>query len=134
MLFQRIPTYQDQNWGLNASGPMGNLGSGFNQIPGGTGTDSGMIPQAQGLGMNMPTAQLGLAGISTLGNLWGAFQANKLAKNQFDFTKGVTETNLANSMKAYNTQLADRARSRAAVEGSGQSAADEYIRQNQLTR
>jgi hypothetical protein len=51
---------------------------------------------AQPLGFNMDTLRLGLGGIQTIGNLWNAFEANKLAKEQFDFTKGITNTNLAN--------------------------------------
>lgn len=95
---------------------------------------SGMPQMGNGLGFNVPTAQLALAGLGTLGNLWGAFQAQKLAKKQFNFTKDITNTNLANQIKSYNTALADRGRSRAAMEGQSAAEAQAYIDQNSLSR
>lgn len=86
------------------------------------------------LGMNLPTLQLGLGAIGSLGNLAGAFSASKLAKDQFNFTKDVTNTNLNNQIKSYNTALEDRARSRAAAENRDQSSADEYVNRNRMTR
>ncbi|MCF8861665.1 hypothetical protein KIP58_22025 [Xanthomonas campestris pv. campestris] len=87
-----------------------------------------------GLGFNMDTLQLGLSGLSTVGNLWNAFQAQKLAKQQFAFTKDITNANLANQIKSYNTTLSDRARSRGVVEGQSQDSVDQYIRDNSLSR
>lgn len=91
---------------------------------------------AQGfqLGANLPTAQLGLAGIGALGSLWNSFNANSLARDQLNFTKKVTNTNLNNQMKSYNTALEDRARARGAVEGQSQDQIDEYINTNRMTR
>lgn len=86
------------------------------------------------LGWNTDTLQLGLSGVSALGNFWNAFQAQKLAKQQFNFTKDITETNLANQIKSYNTTLGDRARSRGFVEGQSQSEIDDYIRNNSASR
>lgn len=87
-----------------------------------------------GLGMNMDTAKLALSGIGTLGSLYGAFQAAGLAKKQFNYTRDVTETNLANQLKTYNTQLTDRANNRAIVEGRTPGETQSYIDRNQLTR
>lgn len=87
-----------------------------------------------GLGFNMPTANLALGGLQTLGALWSAFQANKLAKQQFKFTKDITNTNLANQIKSYNTALFDRGRSRAVVEGQTDSDRDAYYEANKLSR
>lgn len=87
-----------------------------------------------GFGANMDTAKLGLAGIGTIGSLWGAFQAASLAKKQFAYTKDVTETNLANQLKTYNTGLTDRANNRAIVEGKTPEQTQQYISANQLTR
>lgn len=87
-----------------------------------------------GLGWNMDTAKLALSGLQTIGGLWGAFQANKLAKQQFRFQRDFAETNLANQIQSYNTALADRARSRGAMEGQSQAQTQAYIDQNQLSR
>lgn len=89
---------------------------------------------ASQLGMNVPTFQLGLGALGSLANIYGGFQANKLAKDQLNFTKSVTNTNLNNQIKSYNTALEDRARSRATAENRDQSTADAYIAANKLTR
>jgi hypothetical protein len=87
-----------------------------------------------GLGFNMGTANLALGGLQMLGNLWGAFQAAKLAKKQFNFTKDVTNTNLANQIKSYNTAISDRARSRGVMEGQSPDQVSQYITANALSR
>lgn len=86
------------------------------------------------LGMNIPTFQLGLGALGSLANIYSGFQANKLAKDQLNFAKSVTNTNLNNQIKSYNTALEDRARSRAVAENRDQSTADAYIAANKLTR
>lgn len=103
------------------------------QVPGVT------MPQIGGGGLfagmsGMDKANLALGGLQTIGNLWAAFQAQKLAKKQFRFTKDITETNLANQIKSYNTTLQDRARSRAAVEGQSAAQMQSYIDANSLSR
>lgn len=82
----------------------------------------------------MDAARLGLAGIGTIGSLWGAFQAANLAKKQFNFTRDVTETNMANQLKTYNTSLTDRANNRAIVEGRDAAYTQNYIDTNKLSR
>lgn len=101
---------------------------------GGWGAPAGSAGNFGGLGMNMPTLQLGLGALQGLANLWGGFQANKLARDQFDFTKGITNTNLNNSIKSYNTSLEDRARARGAAEGQTAQQIASYVDQNRLTR
>ena len=83
-------------------------------------------------GMNIPTAQLGLTGLSTLGNLWGSFQSTKLAKDSFNFQKGMAEKNYANQIKSYNTALTDRATTRGFVQGDSTEATQQYINDNKL--
>ena len=83
-------------------------------------------------GMNIPTAQLGLTGLGTLGNLWGSFQSNKLARDSFDFQKGMAEKNYANQIKSYNTALTDRATSRGFVQGDSADTTQQYINNNKL--
>lgn len=79
-------------------------------------------------------ANIALSGLQTLGSLWMANKANKLAKKQFNFTKDITETNLANQMQTYNTALADRARSRGVMEGQTAGQVTQYVDANSLTR
>lgn len=105
---------------------------------------SGSTPQSPALsggagafgnfGMNIPTFQLGLGALGSLSNIYGGFQANKLAKDQLSFAKDITNTNLNNQVKSYNTALEDRARSRAVAENRDQASADAYIEKNKLTR
>lgn len=83
-------------------------------------------------GMNIPTAQLGLNGLSTLGNLWGGYQSQKLAKDAFKFQKGMAEKNYANQIKNYNTALTDRATTRGFVQGDSAEATQQYINENKL--
>jgi hypothetical protein len=87
-------------------------------LPGGATPPGGMA----GIGMNLPTAQLGLSGISTLANLYTGLQALSMAKQQFGFQKDMAQKNYTNSVSNYNTSLEDRANARASV--TGQSAAD----------
>ena len=84
------------------------------------------------LGMNLGTGQLVLGGIGTIGNLWSAWQAQKLAKEQFNYQKDITDTNLANQIQSYNTALSDRINSRGFVQGDSQSTIDQYIEENSL--
>lgn len=105
-----------------------------NYFPPSPGMGNGVGGLGGGLGFNMDTAQLGLSGLSAIGNFWNAFQAQKLAKKQFEFTKDITNTNLGNQIKSYNTNLSDRARSRGFVEGQSQDQISQYIDKNSLSR
>lgn len=100
----------------------------------GTGDKSGAGSAVNTLGANIPTFQLGLSGLTSLANLWGAFQSNKLASNQFDYTKQITNTNLANQIKSYNTALSDKATARASMEGWSDSQTQDYIDKNKLSK
>ncbi|QEP29867.1 hypothetical protein HYP99_gp069 [Sinorhizobium phage ort11] len=71
-------------------------------------------------------------GLSTIGNLWNAFQAQKLARDSFNFQKNFANKNLANQIQSYNTALEDRARSRGFTEGQSQDQIDSYIDKNRL--
>lgn len=104
------------------------LGYGANAFPAAPGAKMG----GSGLGFNVGTMQLALGGLQTLGSLWQAWEANKLAKEQFKFQKDFANTNLANSIKSYNTALEDRGRSRAFTEGQSETEAQAYIDGNRL--
>ena len=84
------------------------------------------------IGYNIPTLQLGMQGLGTLGNLWGSFQSQKLARDSFDFQKGMAEKNYANQIKSYNTALTDRATSRGFVQGDSADTTQQYINNNKL--
>jgi hypothetical protein len=77
-------------------------------------------------GWNTDTLQTGFQGLATLGNLWGAFQGNKLARKQLSLATDAYNTNLTNQIKSYNTQLEDRIRGRhAPTNAAGQAEADQ---------
>lgn len=124
-----------QSFGANTN-PLG--GMTVNSQALGTQTNS-LVPQAtsglgSGLGLNIGTGQLALGGLGAIASLWGGMQANKLANDQFKFTKQTTNTNLNNQIKSYNTSLEDRINSRAAVNGNDQAYVNDYLSKNRLTR
>lgn len=122
---------QGMNFNTPAMSYQPNMTMGDFSSPNTSAMGSGLTGQ---LGMNIPTFQLGLGAIGSLANIYGGFQANKLAKDKLSFTKDITNTNLNNSIQSYNTALEDRARSRATAENRSQSSADEYIEKNKLSR
>ena len=83
-------------------------------------------------GMNIPSFQLGMQGLGTLGNLWGSFQSQKLARDSFNFQKSMAEKNYANQIKSYNTALTDRATTRGFVQGDSTETTQQYINDNKL--
>lgn len=97
------------------------------------GNVSGVAGAGNGLGWNLNTAQLGLGALQSLAGLYQGFQANKLARDQFRFTKDFATTNLNNSVQSYNTALADRANARAKVQGDSEAERDAYIASNRLS-
>ena len=92
--------------------------------------DSATNPAATGLGWNVGTGQLAMSGIQTVAGIWAALQAQKQAKAEFAFNKGLANTNIANSISAYNTQLDSIARSRGRAEGQSASEIASYIEAN----
>lgn len=87
---------------------------------------------AGGMGA-MGYAGAAMSGLETIGKLWGAFQAQKMAKKQFKHAKNMSLINLANQVKSYNTALSDRARSRAVMESQTDATRDAYVRDNSLS-
>lgn len=86
-----------------------------------------------GLGFNLGTGQLLLGGVQAIGNLWNAWQTQQLAREQFDFTKGITNTNLANQIQTFNTSLSDRMHARGAMQSNSPEEINRYIEENRLT-
>jgi hypothetical protein len=105
---------------------------GFTSPTSGAGVTSG-LDSSTGLGMNIPTLQLGFQGLSSLANLYSGIQALGLAKDQFNFQKNLANTNLANSVQSYNTALTDKATARAVTEGQTDAQRDAYIAANKLS-
>lgn len=94
------------------------------------GVDRGLF----GSGIGADDARFGLQGLNTLGNLWAAWKTASLAGKQFKYARDVSETNIANQIKSYNTSLTDRANNRAIVEGRSAAETQSYIDQNKMTR
>lgn len=115
--------------GVAGVGSMG-LGMGQGGINTGYGGNNNSL--STGLGWNIGTGQLALGGIQALGNLWSAWNAQKMAKEQFNYQKGITETNLTNQIQSYNTTLSDRINARAFTEGRPDGYAEQYLAENQL--
>lgn len=113
--FQATGGLLPQNTVANVGGQLGNQGG-------------------SGFGLNLGTAGLALNGLSALSGLFQSQNAFNLAKDQFKLQKDVTNTNLNNSIKSYNTTLADRLNSRAATENRTAESAAEQIERNRLTR
>lgn len=84
------------------------------------------------LGWNVGTGQLAMAGMAGLSNLWSGFQSQKLAKDQFDFTKRTTAMNIEGQRKSYNNQLEDKYRTRGIAEGR-QAEMDALYNRNRMT-
>ena len=85
-----------------------------------------------GFGMNMPTFQLGLSGLMGLGNLYGAYQSNKLANKSFDYSKSTADKNYKNTVASYNTALEDQRNVRGVMEGKSQAQVQSEIERNRL--
>ena len=137
-----LPEYNfGQNYDVagNITGDTANWGSGkVDPIGNGLGNDLEFNPTSNNpgeIGFNLPTAWTALQGLSTVGNLWGAYQGNKMARKQLALSTDAYNTNLTNQIKSYNTQLEDKIRGRSAPSNAaGQAKASQYIDENKLTR
>ena len=74
----------------------------------------------------------GLGMIGNLSNIWSGIQQNRLARDNFDFQKGVMNTNLANQISSYNTALEDRVAGRYSERErtANQSEINDYLDRN----
>lgn len=95
------------SWGLNPQ----SSGMGL-QYGGQIATPGVNLNQSNGFGFNMPTLQLGLQGLNAISGLYFGSKALGMAKDQFNFSKQMAQTNLKNQVNAYNTSLEDRLRTR----------------------
>lgn len=105
---------------------------------------SGLRPDLSGLDLSktgffggasgMGKLGFGINALSSLGGMFAAFKQLGLTNKALNFQRSVVNANLGNQIQSYNTALADRARSRAAVEGTGQASADAYVNANKLNK
>lgn len=110
-------------------------GSTFNAATPDKGGLAGLFGQGNGFlgsGIASQDLQMGLGGLSSLANMYGAFKSLGLANKSFDFNKMIAEKNLANSTQSYNTQLSDRINARAAMEGTSDKDKQAYLNKNLL--
>jgi hypothetical protein len=139
--FQMNPT-SNESLGMNFSPDLGGMPNWGNDptVTGSYGDAPTFDPMSnqQGgsdFGWNIPTALTALQGLSTVGNLWGAYQGNKMARKQLALSTDAYNTNLTNQIKSYNTQLEDRIRGRYSPTNTiGQAEATKQIEANKLVR
>lgn len=140
--YDNILSFQQPDMSILNTPGMGSIADvdAYNRIAGLTdiGTNGGGLfggGGALGTGMNgFQLGNLALSGLGTIGGLIGSLGSLSLAKKQFNMQKSFGETNLNNQIKAYNTSLDDKARSRAVVEGQSDAERDAYIEENKATR
>lgn len=93
----------------------------------------GQQPQTQTPSMGyMDMAKIGMGGLQTLGNLWGAWQSNNLANKSFNFQRDMANRNLANTTAAYNSRMTDHANTLASLNSWSDKQKQDYITQNRL--
>ncbi len=71
-------------------------------------------------------------GVGGIGKIILGFQAQKLAKQSFNFQKDSYEKNMANQLSSYNMALEDRAHARARQSGQSEASAADYINRHRL--
>lgn len=113
-------------------------------IPGGSeipGVSVGGALRDAGIGGVAPKSKLSQylgdfgSGVSILGDLasiYLGFQANKLAKRELNTQVGFANANLENTVKSYNTRLADIRRARGHTEGASSADVEAGITANSL--
>lgn len=81
-------------------------------------------------------AKFGVGAAMGIGNIYTSLSQLGLAKDQFKFTKGMAEKNLANQTQAYNSELHNRERSRLGASGYSREEQDrlinDYVERNKL--
>lgn len=103
-----MPSYQDTSTsGLNPQQYQTLIDNNINPI---TGAPIAPPSFADMTGLQKLSAGMSMAG--NLANIWSGIQQNRLARDNFNFQKGVMNTNLANQIASYNTALEDTIRSR----------------------
>lgn len=106
-----------------SEGTMSSIGSALNGI-------GGLVNSLGGIG-NIAGA---LGGLYSMWNQVGlANDALDLARDQFNFSKNFSSAQLNNQINSYNTNLADRARTRAYTETGNENAYNDWYEKNKLS-
>jgi len=92
------------------------------------GTQTGFMGKIGGLEGLASIAQ----GLASLGQVYGAIQGVRIAKDQLALSREAYQTNLANTRKSYNTALEDRITSRHVMEGRSSADTESYLAKNKL--
>lgn len=116
-----LSSYLPQNSATSLSQQVGSIGDG-----------AGLKDKLGGLAGKFQTAGQGISALGGLAQIYLGFQANKLAKKDFEFQKSAYRDRLEGTTAAYNTQIADRGRSRSFTEGTGDGGSA-YYDKNKLT-
>lgn len=103
---------------------VGNLGN----------TTGGFFGNGTGLGFNMPTLNMGLGALQSIGNLAMGFKSYNLMKDQNKMAKEAYNTNINNSIKANNSALEDRLRTRAQMNGQSEEEWKKEYEERKFTR
>lgn len=78
-----------------------------------------------------------LQGLGSLYSMWNGFNLAQdqldLARDQFNFGRNYSTAQLNNNIDAYNTALADRARTRAFTETGNENAYNDWYEKNKLS-
>ncbi|MBL1322182.1 MAG: hypothetical protein COA63_014155 [Methylophaga sp.] len=130
-MLQGLDSNQSQLHDMDFGYGMDQYGGNQPQQQGGT-NYFGQNGSGGGGGLNLSGLQAISSMIGTIGGLFNSFQANKLAKETFQFKKDAYGTNLKNSTQQYNTTLEDRIRSRYVTEGRASGEADQYLKNHNL--
>lgn len=92
------------------------------------------VPGAETGGFGSNLAGIGSIGqgIAGLLSAWTGLQGLKLGEEQLDFTKDVTNRNLANQATTTNAELRDRQQRRTSASGGNYQSIDAYMKQNRV--
>lgn len=75
-----------------------------------------------------------LQGIGALGSMFQTNQQLGLAKDNLNLQKDSYNTNLNNQITSYNTSLEDKIRGRNTASDTSESAIQDYVNKNKMTR
>ena len=127
------------NVGYNPSVSAGNIqadlansarGTNPTEVPGAGGWFGSTFKNKDG-GLNLDALSSVGTTLASFGQLYAAFQSNKIAKDSLSFQKESYQTNLSNQLSSYNMALEDRANARAVQSGTPGSA-EAYINKHRL--